>query len=47
MHIHGIIIIGGNAHFGGITWNPVEEDAVGMQTDLQIAKKLCDVQELI
>lgn len=47
MHIHGMIVIGDNAHFGGITWNPVEEDTVGMQTVLETAKKVCDVLELI
>ena len=47
MHIHGMIVIGDNAHFGGIAWNPVEEDTVGMQTVLETAKKLCDVLELI
>lgn len=47
MHIHGMIIVGDNAHFGGITWNPIEEDTVGMQTVLDTAAKLCDVLELI
>ncbi|MGB3855160.1 MAG: flavodoxin family protein [Methanosarcina flavescens] len=47
MHIHGMIVIGDNAHFGGVTWNPVEEDNIGMQTVLETAKKLCDVLELI
>ncbi|MFZ2498716.1 MAG: flavodoxin family protein [Methanosarcina sp.] len=47
MHIHGMIVVGDNAHFGGVAWNPVEEDAVGMQTVIETAKKLCDVLELI
>ncbi|AKB75585.1 iron-sulfur flavoprotein [Methanosarcina lacustris Z-7289] len=47
MHIHGMIVVGDNAHFGGITWNPAEEDTVGMQTVSETAKKLCDVLELI
>jgi len=47
MHIHGMIVVGDNAHFGGITWNPTEEDTVGMQTVSETAKKLCDVLELI
>jgi len=47
MHIHGMIVVGDNAHFGGITWNPAEEDAVGMQTVSETAKKICDVLELI
>ncbi|MCQ1536922.1 flavodoxin family protein [Methanosarcina sp. KYL-1] len=47
MHIHGMIVVGDDAHFGGIAWNPAEEDAVGMQTVLDTAKKLCEVLELI
>ena len=47
MHIHGMIVVGDNAHFGGITWNPAEEDAIGMQTVSETAIKLCDVLELI
>lgn len=47
MHIHGMIVIGDNAHFGGIAWNPVEEDSTGMQTVLETAKNLCDVLEFI
>jgi multimeric flavodoxin WrbA len=47
MHIHGMIIVGDDAHFGGIAWNPVEEDTVGMQTVRDTAAKLCDVLEII
>lgn len=47
MHIHGMIIVGDNAHFGGIAWNPAEEDTIGMKTVLDTANKLCDVLELI
>ena len=47
MHIQGMIIVGDNAHFGGITWNPVEEDSIGMETVIETAKKMCDVLELI
>ncbi|MDI9395642.1 MAG: flavodoxin family protein [Euryarchaeota archaeon] len=47
MHIHGMIVVGDNSHFGGITWNPAEEDTIGMQTVSETAKKLCDVLELI
>jgi hypothetical protein len=42
-----MIVVGDNAHFGGITWNPSEEDSVGMQTVFETAKKLCDVLELV
>jgi hypothetical protein len=38
-----MIVVGDNAHFGGITWNPAEEDAIGIQTVLETARKLCDV----
>jgi len=47
MHIHGMIVVGDNSHFGGIAWNPVEEDSIGMQTVSETAKKLCEVLELI
>lgn len=47
MHIHGMIVVGDNSHFGGITWNPVEGDTVGMQTVIETTKKLCDVLELV
>ncbi|HEY3362711.1 MAG TPA: flavodoxin family protein [Methanosarcina sp.] len=47
MHIHGMIVVGDNAHFGGITWNPAEEDTTGMKTVLGTVNKLCDVLELI
>jgi multimeric flavodoxin WrbA len=47
MHIQGMIVVGDNAHFGGITWNPAEEDSIGMQTVSETAKKLCEVVELI
>lgn len=47
MHIHGMIVVGDNAHFGGIAWNPSEEDDVGMKTVLETANKVCDVLELI
>lgn len=47
MHIHGMIVVGDNAHFGGIAWNPAEEDTAGMKTVLDTANKLCDVLELI
>jgi len=47
IHIHGMIVVGDNAHFGGIAWNPSEEDDVGMKTVLETANKVCDVLELI
>jgi len=42
-----MIVVGDNSHFGGIAWNPVEEDSIGMQTVSETAKKLCEVLELI
>jgi multimeric flavodoxin WrbA len=47
MHIHGMIVVGDNAHFGGIAWNPVEGDDVGIKTVLETANKVCDVLKLI
>ncbi|MDD3042775.1 MAG: flavodoxin family protein [Methanosarcinaceae archaeon] len=46
MHIHSMIIVGDGAHFGGITWNPAEEDNVGMKTVRDTVEKVCDVLRL-
>jgi multimeric flavodoxin WrbA len=32
MHIHGMIVVGDGAHFGGIATKPVESDDVGLKT---------------
>lgn len=45
-HIYSMIIVGDGAHFGGITWNPAEDNNVGMQTVRDTVEKVCDVLEL-
>ncbi|HIE30916.1 MAG TPA: flavodoxin family protein [Methanosarcinales archaeon] len=47
MHIHGMIVVGDNNHFGGIVHAPVESDEIGMQTALDTINKICDVLEMI
>jgi multimeric flavodoxin WrbA len=45
MHIHGMIIVGDDAHFGGIAVRPAEEDRIGRKTAVASANKLCDLLE--
>lgn len=47
MHIHGMIVVGDNSHFGGITVKGVESDDVGMKTVDDTANKLCDTLNLL
>jgi len=47
MHIHGMIVVGNNGHFGGIVHAPAESDEVGMQTVTDTIGKICDVLEMI
>ena len=47
MHIHGMIIVGDNSHFGGIVYAPAESDVMGMQTVADTINKICDVLEMI
>lgn len=47
MHIHGMIIVGDNSHFGGIVYAPAESDVMGMQTVSGTINKICDVLEMI
>ena len=47
MHIHGMIPVGDNSHFGGIVYAPAESDLVGLQTVRDTAKKVCDVLEMM
>jgi multimeric flavodoxin WrbA len=42
MHIHGMIVVGDGAHFGGITTKPVESDDVGLKTIRDTVNMLCD-----
>jgi len=43
MHIHGMIVVGDNAHFGGIAVRPAAEDRIGRKTVVASASKLCDL----
>ena len=47
MHIHGMIVVGDNSHFGGIVHAPAESDEVGMQTVRGTIGKMCDVLGMI
>ncbi|HUS76165.1 MAG TPA: flavodoxin family protein [Methanothrix sp.] len=47
MHIHGMIIVGDDAHFGGIAVRPAAEDRIGRKTVVATANKLCDLLERI
>lgn len=42
MHIHGMIVVGDNSHFGGITQKAANTDEVGMKTVEDTVNKLCD-----
>jgi multimeric flavodoxin WrbA len=45
MHIQGMIIVGDDAHFGGIAVRPAAEDRIGRKTVVASANKLCDLLE--
>jgi len=47
MHIHGMIVVGDNSHFGGTLQREAAEDAVGMETARATINKICDTIELI
>ena len=42
MHIHGMIVVGDNSHFGGIAIKDVDSDEEGLKTVDDTANKLCD-----
>lgn len=42
MHIHGMIVVGDNSHFGGIALKDVASDREGLKTVDNTAHKLCD-----
>jgi multimeric flavodoxin WrbA len=42
MHIHGMIVVGDGAHFGGIATKPIESDDVGLKTVRGTVNMLCD-----
>ena len=43
MHIHGMIVVGDNNHFGGIVVSPFKEDAIGKKTVDDTMEKVCDL----
>ncbi len=47
MHLHGMIVIGDNNHFGGTIVTPFEEDELGKNTVDDTVDKVCDLLEKI
>ena len=47
MHIHGMIVVGDNSHFGGTVQHPFEEDGFGKKTVEDTANKVCDTLEML
>lgn len=47
MHIHGMVVVGDDNHFGGIGLEPAREDETGLETVRAAATKLCDVLDLM
>jgi len=45
MHIHGMIVVGDDSHFGGIAVRPAAEDRIGRKTVVSSANKLCNLLE--
>lgn len=43
MHIHGMIPVGDDNHFGGIAHAPLGQDEVGKETVTQTAEKICRI----
>ncbi|KCZ72906.1 multimeric flavodoxin WrbA [Candidatus Methanoperedens nitroreducens] len=41
MHIHGMLVVGDRAHFGGIVAKPVDSDEVGLKTVRDTANMVC------
>lgn len=46
-HIHGMIIVGDDNHFGGICHAPFEKDEIGKKTVEDTVNKVCDVLEMM
>lgn len=42
MHIHGMLVVGDKAHFGGIAVKPVDSDEVGIKTIKDTANMVCE-----
>lgn len=47
MHIHGMIVVGDNNHFGGTLQKPIDSDETGMKTANGTIEKICDILDLI
>ncbi len=45
MHIHGMLVVGDKAHFGGIAVKPVESDEVGLKTVKDTVDMVCETLE--
>jgi len=45
MHIHGMIVVGDNSHFGGIVHAPFENNDAGKMTVKETIYKVCDLLE--
>ena len=45
MHIHGMLVVGDGAHFGGIAVKPVESDEVGLKTVKDTVNMVCETLE--
>ncbi|MBI4653331.1 flavodoxin family protein [Candidatus Kuenenbacteria bacterium] len=42
MHIHGMIVVGDNNHFGGILKTPIKKDKEGLKSVKDLANKICE-----
>ncbi len=47
MLVHGMIVVGDDAHFGGIAVRPAAEDRIGRKTVVASANKVCDLLERV
>lgn len=45
MHIHGMLVVGDMAHFGGIVVKPIETDEVGLKTVKDTVNMVCETLE--
>lgn len=42
MHIHGMLVVGDRAHFGGIATKPVDSDQLGLRTVKDTVNMVCE-----
>lgn len=45
MHIHGMLVVGDGAHFGGIATKPVVSDEIGIKTVKDTVDMICETLE--